>query len=179
MSRLPSVALAVIVILILSCAASDAAADSGTEGACAYATGDVFTLNGTSVSNYESSSVGQGCDPLLTAQYLSTTGATKVLAYAGWTDSDTLGNGLWHQQVVLTLPAQATGTYPLSSGASFTYTLDASVTCAASALSVTVTAYGDVGGLVTGTYSATLVDAQSTGRCPATLTGSFSVTRAQ
>ncbi len=179
--RIPLAAVVVIVVLALSCASSNAASDSGSEGACAYPATDTFSINGTSLTNYDSTSVGQGCDPYLTALYSTVLSKTQVWANSGWTDTNTSGDGVWHQQVLITMPAQAAGTFDLSTGATLEYAIDQTTSCtaSASALTLTVTAYGDVGSLITGTYSATLTDSAASGKCPTSLDGNFSVTRAQ
>lgn len=177
--RVPLAVVVVIVVLALSCASSNAASDSGTDSSCAYPSTDTFSINGTSLTNYDSTSVGQGCDPYLIGLYSTVLSKTQLWANSGWTDSNTSGDGVWHQQVLITIPAQAAGNYDLSSGATLEYAIDQTISCTASALTLTVTAYGDVGSRITGTYSATLTDSAASGKCPASLDGNFSVTRAQ
>ncbi len=184
MSRLPFVTLAIIFVLAMACAASEAATDSGTGGSgggdtnCKHPAGDALTVNGTILSNQDSAGAGQTCDPFVSGQWSALQGRTQLWAYTGWVAGEDSG-GAWQHQVLLTFPAQAAGNYDNSIGATAEYTVDQSITCGATSVNITVVSYGAPGQPISGSYTAILNDAQLTGRCPELITGDFSVTRAQ
>ncbi len=147
----------------------------GSPTGCGYPADDFLKMNDATYQNTSIDDPGQACDPIVSADYIAASDKTEVWAFSGW---DPEGDGSWYQQLVLNFPGHTTGEFTDVSAApaSVAFTSQGSL-CPGYLITITVDEYGEVGGKISGSFQADLLDAQQSGHCPGGVSGEFSVTR--